>query len=200
MSSEGSTAMCRLYARVVVRWWISLLLVVIAGCGGGGAGGDEQTEPAPNAPPGIELTSSAFAAGAAIPKRYTCDGEDTSPPLAWTDVPSSAKELALMVEDPDAPGGTYVHWTVFAIPPSSDGLDEGKLPRSAREGENSFGDVRYGGPCPPEGDKAHRYSFSLYALKTEVDLEKGAKPEDVRDAVAKHSLARGQLVGTFKRG
>ena len=196
MRAEGSTAMGRRYARVVVRWSIVLLLVVIAGCGGG----EDETELAPKAPPGIELTSPAFAAGAAIPKRYTCDGGDTSPPLAWADVPSTAKELALIVEDPDAPGGTYVHWTVFAIPPSTDGLDEGKLPSGAREGENSFGKTGYGGPCPPEGGKAHRYSFSLYALKTELDLEQGAKPDEVRKQIAKHALARGSLVGTFKRG
>jgi Raf kinase inhibitor-like YbhB/YbcL family protein len=183
---------------LVARWWIFLVLIVIAGCGGGG--GDDPTEAAPDAPPGIELTSPAFEAGAAIPKRYTCDGDDTSPPLAWTEVPSAAKELALIVEDPDAPGGTYVHWTVFAIPPNTDGFDEGKLPPGAQEGENSFGNVRYGGPCPPEGDKAHRYSFSLYALKTEADLEQGTKPEQVRAAIAKHALARGRLVGTFKRG
>src|SRR5215207_8001970 len=195
MFSEGSTATGRLYARVVVRWWIFLLLVVIAGCGGG-----ELSEPAPDAPPGIQLTSPAFAAGAAIPQRYTCDGGDTSPPLAWTDVPRAAKSLALIVEDPDAPGGTYVHWTVYAIPPGTDKLEEGEPPPGAKQGENSFGDTGYGGPCPPHGDKAHRYSFLLYALKTEPDLDKGAKPEDVRKQIDKHALARGRLVGTFKRG
>jgi len=180
----------------VVRWWIFLLLVVIAGCGGA----KKPSEPAPDAPPGIELTSDAFAAGGAIPKRYTCDGDDTSPPLQIAEVPPAAKSLALIVEDPDAPGGTYVHWTVFAIPADTTAFPEGNPPAGAQQGENSFGDAGYGGPCPPEGAEAHHYTFALYALKQDPGLKQGAKPDEVRDAIAKHAIARGSLVGTFKRG
>jgi Raf kinase inhibitor-like YbhB/YbcL family protein len=168
--------------------------MVIAGCGGG----EKASEPAPDAPPGIELTSSAFQAGSAIPRKYTCDGDDTSPPLAWADVPEGTKSLALLVEDPDAPGGTYVHWTVYGIPPSTRKLAEGKT--AGTEGENSFGDTAYGGPCPPEGDEAHRYVFELYALRSTPDLEPGAKPDEVQAAIKKQAIARGELIGTFKRG
>ena len=175
-----------------------MLLVVIVGLSA--CGGEKASGPPPDAPPGIELTSAAFADGAAIPQRYSCDGDDTSPPLAWSRVPDGAKALALLVEDPDAPGGTYVHWTAFNIPPATRGADEGKPPQGAVEGENSFGDAGYGGPCPPEGDKAHRYVFTLYALRQELDLDQGAGPEEVRDAIADAALAQGRLVGTFKRG
>jgi Raf kinase inhibitor-like YbhB/YbcL family protein len=179
----------------VVRVAIACLLaVVIAGCGGG----EKASEPAPDAPPGIELTSSAFQAGGAIPRKYTCDGDDTSPPLAWADVPEGTKSLALLVEDPDAPGGTYVHWTVYGIPAATRKFEEGKS--AGTEGENSFGDTAYGGPCPPEGDKAHRYVFALYALRSTPDLEPGAKPDEVQDAIDGQAIARGQLIGTFKRG
>jgi Raf kinase inhibitor-like YbhB/YbcL family protein len=187
--------MGRRYARVVARWWIFLLLV-IAGCGGG----DEPSEPAPKAPPGIELTSSAFDAGAAIPKRYSCDGDEISPPLQWADVPNGAKSLALLMEDPDAPSGTFVHWTVFDIPPTAREFDQGKTPAGSHQGENSFGKTGYGGPCPPKGDKAHRYVFSLYALRAELSLEAGAKPDEVSAAVDKQAIARGEIIGTFKRG
>ena len=93
-----------------------------------------------------------------------------------------------------------MHWTVYAIPPTHRRLRRGQAATGAPQGENSFGDDGYGGPCPPEGDEAHRYSFSLYALKTELDLEQGAKPDEVRKQIEKHALARGSLVGTFKRG
>jgi Raf kinase inhibitor-like YbhB/YbcL family protein len=172
------------------------LLVVVAGCGGG----DKGLEPAPDAPPGIELSSSAFRAGGAIPAKYTCDGGETSPPLAWADVPDGTKSLALLVDDPDAPGGTYTHWTVYAIPPATRRFDTGKAPKGSTQGENSFGDDRYGGPCPPKGDDAHHYVFSLYALRADLGLKPGAKPDDVRAAIKKQALARGRLIGTFKRG
>ena len=172
------------------------LFVVVAGCGGG----DKATEPAPDAPPGIELTSSAFAAGEPIPAKYGCDGTQTSPPLAWADVPAGTKSLALLMEDPDAPGGTFVHWTVYGIPATARRFDEGKVPSGAGQGENSFGDDRYGGPCPPKGDDAHHYAFNLYALRADPGLEAGAKPDDVRAAIKKQALARGRLIGTFKRG
>jgi Raf kinase inhibitor-like YbhB/YbcL family protein len=172
------------------------LLVVIAGCGGG----DKAAEPAPDAPPGVELTSSAFSAGGTIPAQYTCAGKDTSPPLRWADVPEGTKSLALLMEDPDAPGGTYTHWTVYGIDPSVRRFAAATVPAGAQQGENSFGDDRYGGPCPPKGDEAHHYVFSLYALRADLGLDAGAKPDDVRAAIKKQAVARGQLIGTFKRG
>jgi Raf kinase inhibitor-like YbhB/YbcL family protein len=176
-------------------WMVCLL--VVAGCGGGG---DKAAEPAPDAPPGIELTSRAFNAGETIPAKYTCSGKETSPPLAWADVPAGTKSLALLVEDPDAPGGTYTHWTVFNIAPTARRFDEGKAPPGSAQGENSFGDDRYGGPCPPKGDEPHHYVFNLYALRADPKLKPGAKPDDVRAAIKKQAVARGRLTGTFKRG
>jgi Raf kinase inhibitor-like YbhB/YbcL family protein len=173
------------------------LLLLIAGCG---AGGNKSVEPAPDAPPGIELTSSAFKAGGAIPKRYTCAGKQISPPLKWADVPAGTKSLALLVEDPDAPGGTYTHWTVYGIPPTARRFAPGKVPTSSTQGENSFGDDHYNGPCPPKGDQAHHYVFNLYALRADPKLDQGAKPDDVRAAIKKQAVARGRVIGTFKRG
>jgi Raf kinase inhibitor-like YbhB/YbcL family protein len=104
------------------------------------------------------------------------------------------------MEDPDAPSGTFVHWTVYGIPATARSFDEGKVPSGAEQGENSFGDDRYGGPCPPEGDQAHHYEFNLYALRADLGLEGGANPDEVRAAIKKQALARGRLIGTFKRG
>jgi Raf kinase inhibitor-like YbhB/YbcL family protein len=178
---------------VMLRLAICLLALAAAACGGG----DKVEGPPPEAPDEIRLTSTAFDDGATIPERFTCDGDEVSPPLAWSGVPAEARSLALLVEDPDAPGGTFVHWTVFAIPPDTTGMEAGRVPAGAREGENSFGDSAYGGPCPPEGDEPHRYVFTLYALRSEPDLDAGASPEAVRDAVADAALARGQLTGRF---
>jgi Raf kinase inhibitor-like YbhB/YbcL family protein len=174
---------------------ILVLAVAVTACGGG----DIVEGPAPAAPDEIQLTSSAFEDGASIPRRFSCDGEDVSPPLAWSGVPGEARSLALLVEDPDAPGGTFVHWTVFGVPADTTGMDEGQVPDDAREGENSFGDSGYGGPCPPAGDEPHRYVFTVYALRSEPGLDAGASPEEVRDAVADAAIARGQLTGRFGR-
>jgi Raf kinase inhibitor-like YbhB/YbcL family protein len=168
-------------------------LALAAGCGGG----EKVSGPPPAAPERIQVTSTAFEPDGTIPKRYTCDGDDVSPPLAWTGVPDDARELALLVEDPDAPGGTYVHWVLFELDPGTDGLTEGAVPEGARQGENSSGDAEYTGPCPPEGDPAHRYEFLLYALSSELDLDTGAPADDVRAAVKDAAIARGRLVGRF---
>jgi Raf kinase inhibitor-like YbhB/YbcL family protein len=172
-----------------------VLAVVVAGCGGG----DTVEGPPPSAPDRIEVTSSAFEADAAIPRRFTCDGEEVSPPLAWSGVPAEARSLALLMEDPDAPGGTFVHWTVFAVPPETTGFEAGRVADGALEGENSFGDDGYGGPCPPEDDEPHRYVFRVYALRSDPGLDAGASPEAVREAVGDGAIARGQLIGRFGR-
>ena len=179
------------------RSWVpaALAAALVAACGGG----DKVEGPPPPAPDQIRLTSSAFAPGESIPERFTCDGDDVSPPLEWSGVPEEARSLALLVEDPDAPGGTFVHWTVYAIAPSTTGLRQGEVPADAREGENSFGKSGYRGPCPPEGDNPHRYQFILYALRAAPDLDAGAAPDDVRAAVADGAIARGELTGRFRR-
>jgi Raf kinase inhibitor-like YbhB/YbcL family protein len=174
-------------------------VAALLGVAVGACGGDKVEGPPPSAPDRIRLTSPAFAPGGSIPERFTCDGEDVSPPLRWSGVPAAARSLALLLEDPDAPGGTFVHWTLFALPPSSAGLSAGDVPADAREGENSFGEQGYRGPCPPEGDEPHRYVFVLYALRSALDLDAGASPSEVRAAVGDRALARGRLTGRFGR-
>jgi len=175
----------------------ALAALAIAGPAGCGDDGVEGQPPA--APETLRLTSPAFAPGAAIPPRFTCDGEGVSPPLQWGDVPSNARALALLVEDPDAPGGTFVHWTLFDISPRVAGVAAGRVPAGAREGKSSFGDRGYGGPCPPEDDEPHRYVFLLYALRSMLGLSAGASPDDVRAAIGERAIARGRLTGRFGR-
>ena len=169
--------------------------LALAACGGG----DRVNGPAPSAPDRIALTSPAFTNGGTIPRHYSCDGGDVSPPLAWQGVPSGARELALLVEDPDAPGGTFVHWALFKLTAATRGLSEGKVPAGARQGKNSAGKAAYAGPCPPKGDAPHHYEFTLYALSSARDLPKGAAADEVRWAVAKAALARGRLVVRYGR-
>ena len=112
----------------------------------------------------MEITSPAFSEGDTVPVRFTCDGDDVSPPLAWSGVPEGTSELRLSLTDPDAPSGTFTHWLVTGIDPASTGVDEGHVPTGGTEQENGFGDAAYGGPCPPPGRGAHRYVFAIEAL------------------------------------
>jgi len=153
--------------------------------------------------PSMNMTSSALASGQPIPQKYTCQGDDISPPLAWTDVPAGAKGLALIAEDPDAPMGTWVHWVVYDLPPTATGLPENVAPTqyitgNAKQGLNDFHRLGYGGPCPPPG-KPHRYYFKLYALDRTLDLKPGATKKEVEAAMKGHVLAEGQLMGTYQR-
>ncbi len=158
----------------------------------------------------MQLTSTAFAAGARIPDRYTGEGADVSPPLSWSGVPEGTKQLALICEDPDAPTPEpWVHWLVFGLPPTAKGLPEGVEkkrhpfePVGARQGRNSWPSgqtVGYRGPMPPPGHGTHRYVFRLYALDTELDLEPGRDKEALLRAMQGHVLAEGELMGTFSR-
>ena len=147
----------------------------------------------------IELRSPAFSDHAPIPTRHTKDGEDVSPTLEWSGVPEGTVELALVCEDPDAPGGTFVHWVVSGLDPSLPGLSEGQVPAGAVEGQNDYGDLGYGGPRPPAGDPAHRYFFRLYASSEPLGLSPGASADDLRSALTSKELARGTLVGTYER-
>jgi len=151
----------------------------------------------------IQLTSTAFTDGNPIPQKYTCDKDDVSPPLAWTGIPAQAKSLALIVDDPDAPGGVWLHWVVFDIPPALNGLPEGvaKTATVAGIGIQGMTDFRkpgYGGPCPPKG-KPHHYFFRLYALDRLLNLPSTAKRAEVDKAMQGYILATGQLVGTYGR-
>ena len=151
----------------------------------------------------IQMTSSVFTEGQPIPKKYTCEGPDVSPPLAWTGVPAGAKSLVLICDDPDAPMGTWVHWVLFNLPPDTTSLPENlpkkpELDNGARQGVNDFKRPGYGGPCPPPG-KPHRYFFKLYALDRPVDLGEGARKKDVEKAMQGHVVAQGQLMGMYRR-
>ena len=187
-----------------MRWLIAiaaallpaLLLVALAGCGSGN--GATASGPRPTRS-NVRLTSSAFLNGSSIPSRYTCDGEDTAPPLTWTRVPARARSLALLVEDQNSPGGAFLHWSVYDLPRGSSGTGTGQLPRGSVEGRNSFGRFGYGGPCPPRGDPPHHYVFSIHALDDKPGLPPGASPAAVREAVAEHEIAAGALIGTYRR-
>lgn len=151
----------------------------------------------------IQITSTAFTEGNPIPQKYTCDREDTSPPLTWTGIPAQAKSLVLIVDDPDAPVGVWVHWVVFDMPPTLTGLPEGlaktpTLPGIGVQGTTGFRKPGYGGPCPPKG-KPHRYFFRLYALDSLLNLPSGAKRSEVDIAMQGHILVSGQLIGTYGR-
>ena len=144
----------------------------------------------------MKITSSAFQESANIPRQFTCDGSDTSPPLQIADIPSGAKSLALIVDDPDAPNGLFTHWMVWNIPPQAGAIAEGSTPKGV-QGTNDFGKSGYGGPCPPSG--AHRYYFKVFALDRELDLPFGAKRGQVDAAMKGHIVAQGELMGRYSR-
>ena len=151
----------------------------------------------------LELTSTAFQEGEAIPQIYTADGQDISPPLKWVDPPLSTQSFALICEDPDAPRATFTHWLAFNLPAESRELIEGALldgkwPNGTLQGVNDFGKIGYGGPSPPPG-KPHRYFFKLYALDRLLDIPSGATKKQVLDAVKGHELRTSQLMGTYGR-
>jgi Raf kinase inhibitor-like YbhB/YbcL family protein len=147
----------------------------------------------------MEVTSSAFADGADIPPKYSCEGDDVSPPLTWTGVPEEATGLALIVDDPDAPGATFYHWAIWEIPPDVTGLDEGTVPPEALQGTNDADVAGYRGPCPPPPDPAHQYRFTLIAHEGTLDVEAGAPASEVLEAAAGAELARGLLTGRYDR-
>ncbi len=150
----------------------------------------------------MELKSQAFQPGGTIPARYTCDGPDVSPPLTWSDPPAGTKSFALVSDDPDAPGGTWVHWVIWNIPASARSLAENlpkkdSLPNGARQGTTDFRRIGYGGPCPPSG--THRYFFRLYALDTTLTLPATTTREDLERAMQGHVLAPAELMGKYRR-
>ncbi len=151
----------------------------------------------------LSVSSMAFQDGEKIPVRYTCEGEDISPPLAWGEAPQGTRSFALIVDDPDAPGGVFTHWVLFNIPGNSRELPEAipaehRLASGALQGKNDAGKIGYAGPCPPPG-RAHRYRFTLYALDKPLDLTVGASKKQVLDAMERHILAQGRLTGIYQR-
>jgi Raf kinase inhibitor-like YbhB/YbcL family protein len=151
----------------------------------------------------LNLESPAFAPGAAIPRKFTCDGSDLSPALAWSDAPPATKFFALTCDDPDAPVGTWTHWVIYSIPGKFAGLPEGvpkfeALPDGTKQGKNSWGKIGYGGPCPPRG-KPHRYFFHLYALNGDPGLGPGATKVELETAIHGKVLGRAELMGTYGR-
>lgn len=147
----------------------------------------------------IRISSPAFEAGGTIPRRHTGEGEDLSPPLEWSGVPEETRELALICDDPDAPmPEPFVHWVVYKIPADKSGLPEGSA-QGALEGRNSFGNMGYGGPMPPEGHGTHHYHFKVYALGTQLDLAPGLSKEHLLAAMEDHVLEEGELIGTYER-
>jgi Raf kinase inhibitor-like YbhB/YbcL family protein len=146
----------------------------------------------------LSLTSDAFQNGQPIPAQYTCDGADQTPALHWSDPPAGTKSFAFVIDDPDAPSGTFRHWGVFDIPASARSI--GGEQRVGTEVTNDFGKPGYGGPCPPKGHGPHHYHFKLFALDTDkLGLSTGAKVADVENAAREHAIAEGELVGTYER-
>lgn len=145
----------------------------------------------------MKLTSPAFENEAMIPPEYTCVGSDISPELNIEGIPENAKSLVLIVDDPDAPAGTWDHWIVFNIPPTTKNIPKGNDPEGT-SGKNSWGKTGYGGPCPPSG--THRYFFKLYALDTLLDLPEGSSKSEIESAMKGHVLEEAQLMGKYKRG
>jgi Raf kinase inhibitor-like YbhB/YbcL family protein len=151
----------------------------------------------------MKISSDAFAANETIPQKFTCDGPDASPKLDWSEPPAKTQSFALIMDDPDAPVGTWVHWVLFDLPGESRELGEGvakqeQLPNGARQGRNDFGKIGYAGPCPPPGNP-HRYFFKLYALDAKLNLKAGATKADVERAMKGRILAHAELVGRYGR-
>jgi Raf kinase inhibitor-like YbhB/YbcL family protein len=150
----------------------------------------------------IKVTSTAFEQGGMIPNKYTCDGQDISPPLSWVDVPDGTASIVLVCDDPDAPMGTWVHWVLFDLPPDTQGLPESipaveNLENGGRHGINDSRKLGYGGPCPPGG--THRYYFKIYALDKLMNLPAGNTKAQLLKAMEGHILAEGELMGRYKR-
>ncbi|MEW5960952.1 MAG: YbhB/YbcL family Raf kinase inhibitor-like protein [Chloroflexota bacterium] len=146
----------------------------------------------------FQLISGAFSPGQPIPAKYSCDGQDISPPLEWRDPPAGTRSFALIMDDPDAPAGVWDHWLLFNLPADTRILPEQATPPAgARPGRNSWGRTSYGGPCPPRG--VHRYFFKLYALATPLELAAGATKKDLLRAMERHILAQAELMGTYAR-
>jgi Raf kinase inhibitor-like YbhB/YbcL family protein len=188
--------------------FIGLLFILVAMAGCARTGLETMTPSEQTAPPltgdmSFTLTSTAFADGAEIPVKYSCNGQNISPALNWADLPAGTVSLALILEDPDAPVKNFTHWVIFNSPPDTSRLPEdvpkdGALAGGAVQGKNGGGGIGYMGPCPPKGP-AHHYIFNLYALDKSLDLAAGATKAEVRQAMEGHILGQAQLTGIYQR-
>ena len=178
---------------------LALALAMLASCGNGAT--REMNGGAPVDHPTViklSLSSDAFREGQPIPTQYSCDGDNESPALSWGEPPAGTKSFALVIDDPDAPSGMFRHWGAYDIPASTRSIDSGQ--RVGTEVDNDGGKPGYTGPCPPKGNGVHHYHFKLFALDTDkLGLGPDAKIADVEDAARKHSLAQGELIGTYER-
>lgn len=151
----------------------------------------------------LSLSSSDFEIGSTIPKNFTCDGADVSPELSWSDAPRGIQTFALIMDDPDAPSGTWTHWAIYNLAADTNSTPQNvnkidQLPDGAMQGRNDFRKIGYGGPCPPPG-KPHRYFFRLYALDTKLSLKPGASRQEVEQAIKGHVLGQAELMGKYGR-
>jgi Raf kinase inhibitor-like YbhB/YbcL family protein len=184
----------------LVRFAPALALIALTSCGASSndqsSNGETAVENATLAK--LDVTSDAFRTGQPIPAQYTCDGADQTPTLHWGEPPAGTKSFALVVDDPDAPSGTFRHWGVLDIPASARSIGGGQ--RIGTEVTNDFGKPGYGGPCPPKGHGPHHYHFKLFALNIErLDLGSNAKVADAENAAHRHAIAQGELIGTYER-
>jgi Raf kinase inhibitor-like YbhB/YbcL family protein len=182
--------------RTEIPFAAALLASFITAC-------NDEAQPTKGDPVKLHLTTTAFADGQPIPHRCAFDDDNFSPALQWSNVPPAAKSLALICDDPDAPMGTWVHWLVYDLPPTTTGLSEDvpkspELPNGAKQGLNDFKRLGYGGPAPPPG-KPHRYFFKLSALDVKLHLKPGLTKKELLKAMEGHVLAEGQLMGTYQR-
>ena len=175
-----------------MRRWLALLLVIAGSILATEVLGKEVSKMEK-----LTVTSAAFAEGAAIAAKYTCDGVNVNPPLAIAATPAGTKSLALIMDDPDAPVGIWVHWVAWNIPAPTREIPENSIPAGVQQGLNDWKRNDYGGPCPPSG--THRYYFKIYALDTTLTLAPSATKVDLERAMQGHELAAGQLMGTYKR-
>ncbi len=194
---------------LLARWvrlfcLLALLIATISGCGTATTPSAEGT-PIGDFAPSIPLTSEAFVNDQPIPQKYACNGDNVSPPIHWGDTLPDVKSFALIMDDPDAPGGTYVHWVVYSIPPTARSLPEDVpadtditgITGGGKQGANGSGKSAYGGPCPPGG--THHYFFKLYALDIMLDLPAGSTRSQLEQAMKGHVLAYGELVGLYSK-
>jgi Raf kinase inhibitor-like YbhB/YbcL family protein len=176
-----------------------VLVLSAVGCGAIACSDEsaDDKEPAVTSPTSITVTSTAFRDGGAIAAKYTCDGAGVSPPLAWTGMPTAAQAVAVVVDDPDAPRGTFTHWVLLDLDPATTHIAEGATPPGAKQAKNSAGKAAYFGPCPPSG--THHYRFTVYALSEATALPDGTGLDEALGAIDAKTIARGRLTGLYSR-
>lgn len=194
-----------MFKRLITAFLITFLMISLGSCQNktGSDRIDSEADSEGTEKPKLTLTSPVFKDKLKIPERYSCDGEDLSPLLQWNEPPAGTRSFALICDDPDAPGGDWVHWVIYNIPGTQRNLDENipdidQFENGIRQGRNDFRRIGYGGPCPPPG-KSHRYFFRLYALDVVIGLEPGTTKSELKKAIKSHILAETHLMGKYQR-